>query len=62
MQCKTLDRVEYWDANISREKKTCANCLPLGVIFLAYLIKVSASLESSLQTSAVMNVFQFITV
>ena len=46
MQYMNLDRAECLDANISRKKNTWANCLPLGAIFLAYVIKVYASLTA----------------
>lgn len=41
-----LERGEHLDAKISRKKNTWANCLPLGAIFLAYVIKVYARLTA----------------
>ena len=46
MQYMNLDRVEHLNANISRKKNTRANCLPLGAIFLAHVIKVYATLTA----------------
>lgn len=43
MQCTNLDRAEDSDAKTSRKKNPWADCLPLGAIFLAHLIKVYVS-------------------
>lgn len=43
MQCTNLDRAEDSDAKTSRKKNTWADCLPLGAIFLAHLMKVYVS-------------------